>query len=56
MSGPAEIEACYERLHRAGWSIGEVGTSSGWLVTGSNKRRQDQVKPTLDFDLKSKGP
>jgi hypothetical protein len=25
MSGPAEIEACHERLHRAGWSIGEVG-------------------------------
>jgi hypothetical protein len=23
-----EIEACRERLHRAGWSIGEVGTSS----------------------------
>jgi hypothetical protein len=28
MSGPADIEACHERLHRAGWSIGEVGTSS----------------------------
>jgi hypothetical protein len=36
MSGPADIEACHERLHRAGWSIGEVGTSSGWLVTGTN--------------------
>jgi hypothetical protein len=36
MSGPADIEACYERLHRAGWSIGEVGTSSGWLVTGTD--------------------
>jgi hypothetical protein len=34
MSGPADIEACHERLHRAGWSIGEVGTSWGWLVTG----------------------
>jgi len=31
MSGPAEIEACHERLHRAGWSIGEVGTALGWL-------------------------
>jgi hypothetical protein len=29
MSGPAEIEACHERLRRADWSIGEVGTSSG---------------------------
>jgi hypothetical protein len=36
MSGPADIEACHERLHRAGWSIGEVGTTRGWLVTGSN--------------------
>jgi hypothetical protein len=31
-----DVEACHERLHRAGWSIGEVGTKSGWLVTGSN--------------------
>jgi hypothetical protein len=36
MSGPAEIEACHERLHRAGWSIGEVGTTRGWLVTRTN--------------------
>jgi hypothetical protein len=36
MSGPAEIEACHERLHGSSWSIGEVGTSSGWLVTGTN--------------------
>jgi hypothetical protein len=36
MSGPADIEACHERLHRAGWSIGGVGTSSEWLVTGTN--------------------
>jgi hypothetical protein len=25
----ADIEACHERLHWAGWSIGDVGTSSG---------------------------
>jgi len=24
------------RLHRAGWSIGETATASGWLVTGTN--------------------
>jgi hypothetical protein len=36
MSGPADIEACHERLHRSGWSIGEAGTSSAWLVTGTN--------------------
>ena len=36
MSGPADIEACHERLNRAGWPIGEVGTTAGWLVTGTN--------------------
>jgi hypothetical protein len=36
MSGPADIEACHERLYRSGWSMGEVGTSLGWLVTGTN--------------------
>jgi hypothetical protein len=36
MSGPADIEACQERLHRSGWSIGDVGTSSGRLVSWAN--------------------
>jgi hypothetical protein len=31
------VRACRNRsLHRSGWSNGEVGTSSGWLVTGTN--------------------
>jgi hypothetical protein len=48
MSGPADIEACHEGLHRAGWSIGEVGTSSGWLVTGTNGENVIRaVGPTL---------
>jgi hypothetical protein len=26
-----------DRLHRAGWSVGEVGTAGGsWLVSGTN--------------------
>jgi hypothetical protein len=29
MSGPADIEACHDRRHRAGRSIGEVSTL-GW--------------------------
>jgi hypothetical protein len=29
MSGPADIEACHERLHRAGWSIGDVCAMAG---------------------------
>jgi hypothetical protein len=35
MSGPAETDDCHERLHRAGWSIGEIGMTRGWLVTGT---------------------
>jgi hypothetical protein len=25
-----------ERLHRAGWSIGETATATSWIVTGVN--------------------
>jgi hypothetical protein len=24
------------RLHRAGWSVGEMATASGWCISGSN--------------------
>jgi hypothetical protein len=41
MFGPADIEACHER--RAGWSIGEVGTASGWLVTGPRWGRWNRL-------------
>jgi hypothetical protein len=26
----------FARLHRAGWSVGETGSASFWLVTGTN--------------------
>jgi hypothetical protein len=30
-------EESRDRLHRAGWYVGDVGTSGGgWLVTGTN--------------------
>jgi hypothetical protein len=30
-------EESWDRLHRAGWSVADVGTSGGgWLVTGTN--------------------
>jgi hypothetical protein len=25
-----------DRLHRAGWSVGEIATASAWVVTGAN--------------------
>jgi hypothetical protein len=30
------IEECRDRLHRAGWSIGEVAASTVWIITGTN--------------------
>src|SRR5262245_25146838 len=32
----ATVDECFDRLHRAGWSIGEVPTQSGWRVSGTN--------------------
>jgi hypothetical protein len=32
----ASVDECADRLHRAGWSMGELLTAAGWLVTGSN--------------------
>ena len=30
------VDASAARLKRSGWSMGDVGTSAGWLVTGTN--------------------
>jgi hypothetical protein len=30
------VDESRDRLHRAGWSVGEVATAAGWLATGSN--------------------
>jgi hypothetical protein len=27
---------CYDRLNRAGWSVGETALTHSWIVTGSN--------------------
>lgn len=32
------------RLHAAGWSIGDVATVTGWLVTGTNGENATQSK------------
>ena len=36
MSNFPSVDESFDRLHRAGWSVGEVATSAGWLVTGAN--------------------
>jgi hypothetical protein len=30
------VDESRDRLHRAGWSIGEIATAMRWLATGSN--------------------
>jgi hypothetical protein len=30
------VDECRDRLHRAGWSMGETGNGSMWQVDGSN--------------------
>jgi hypothetical protein len=30
------VDESSDRLHRAGWSVGEYATASAWVVTGSN--------------------
>jgi hypothetical protein len=30
------VDESRARLHAGGWSVGEVGTADGWLVSGTN--------------------
>jgi hypothetical protein len=30
------VDQSLDRLHRAGWSVGEIATAAGWVVTGTN--------------------
>jgi hypothetical protein len=30
------LDESFDRLRRAGWSVGEVGTATRWLVSGTN--------------------
>jgi hypothetical protein len=34
------VDESRDRLHRAGWSVGEVGTASTWRVCGANGENQ----------------
>ena len=36
MNALPSVDESFERLHRAGWSVGEVATTSEWIVTGTN--------------------
>jgi hypothetical protein len=30
------VDESLDRLHRAGWSVGDYGTATRWVVTGTN--------------------
>ena len=30
------VDESVDRLHRAGWSVGDYGTATRWVVSGSN--------------------
>ena len=30
------VDESLDRLHRAGWSVGDYGTATGWVVSGGN--------------------
>jgi hypothetical protein len=32
----ATVDESLDRLHRAGWSVGDYGTVTRWVVSGSN--------------------
>jgi hypothetical protein len=40
LSSSSSVDESRDRLHRAGWSVGEIGSATRWLVTGSNGENQ----------------
>jgi hypothetical protein len=36
---PTDIDSAFDRLHAAGWSIGDVGGPGGWIVHGRRGER-----------------
>src|SRR5262249_47617216 len=43
VSNSPPVDESFDRLHKAGWSVGEVATSAGWLVTGTNGENRLEV-------------
>jgi hypothetical protein len=36
VSNYLSVDESFDRLHRAGWAIGEAATAAVWVVTGTN--------------------
>jgi phospholipase/lecithinase/hemolysin len=43
MTDESPVNEAFDRLHQAGWSVGDVALAQGWLVTGSNGENQMQA-------------
>jgi len=38
------VDESFERLHRAGWSVGEVAAATEWIVSGGNGENLLEVR------------
>jgi hypothetical protein len=43
MNNYPTVDDSFERLHRAGWSVGDVATSEGWCVNGTKGENRLEV-------------
>src|SRR5262245_21813345 len=46
---PSDSDECFARLQAAGWSVGDVGSASGWVVVGSCGENVDESGPGILF-------
>jgi hypothetical protein len=37
------VHESFDRLHKAGWSVGDFATSAGWYVNGTNGENRLEV-------------
>jgi hypothetical protein len=44
MAADPTVDESRDRLHRAGWSVGEVATAAGWSVTGTNGENRIEAR------------
>jgi hypothetical protein len=44
MSHFSSFDESLDRLHRAGWSVGEIATGTTWLVSGTNDENRIEAE------------
>jgi hypothetical protein len=38
------VDESFERLHKAGWSVGDAATPAGWCVSGTNGENRIEAR------------